>query len=74
MFIFSKKTEYVFNVKGMHCLMCEKRVCDLIKQTTNASKVTASHTDGKVTVISKEPVTAEQIKTALKDTDFTVEE
>lgn len=74
MFIFSKKTEYVFKVKGMHCLMCEKRVCDLIKQTTNASKVTASHTDGKVTVLSKNEITAEQIKTALNGTDFTVEE
>ena len=73
MFGLGKKTEYVFKVNGMHCIMCEKRVCDLIKSNLSVTKVTANHNDGKVIVLSKDEITASEIKSALSGTDFTVE-
>ncbi len=57
-------------VEGMMCGHCEAHVCDAIRNSFNVKKVTASHTDGNVVIISEESIDRGQILMAIKPTGY----
>ncbi len=57
-------------VEGMMCGHCEAHVCDAIRNSFKVKKVSASHTDGKVEIISEESIDKGQALMALKPTGY----
>lgn len=57
-------------VDGMMCNMCESHVCDAIRNAFDVKKVSASHRDGTVTIVSEESMDKGQVSQALKPTGY----
>ena len=45
----------VIKIDGMMCGMCEAHICDCVRRTLPAKKVTASHGKGVCTFLSETP-------------------
>ena len=48
-------------VEGMRCGMCEAHVCDTIRKNFDVKKVTASHAENQVVIISEQSLDAEKL-------------
>ncbi len=61
------------NVEGMMCPMCEKHVREAIEKRFegNVTEVSASHEQKKVEIVSKEPLSFEDIKAAVEEAGYT---
>ena len=64
--------EIEITVKGMVCEGCEKRVENALKNRKEIKKVTASHQEGKVTILLKKEIPEETIKQTIQDIGFEV--
>lgn len=64
--------EIIFNIKGMVCGGCEKRVETAIKSMKGIKKVTADHTTGTVTILAKEQIEENKLKEKIEDIDFEI--
>lgn len=62
----------IVGIDGMMCGMCESHINDVIRRTFNVKKVTSSHTKNETVIISKEEIDEEKLKTAIKQTGYTV--
>ncbi|MBQ4545227.1 MAG: cation transporter [Oscillospiraceae bacterium] len=60
------------HVEGMMCPHCEAHMNDAIKVAFDVKKVTSSHADKMTEIISKEPISEEEIKNAVKETGYSV--
>ncbi len=63
--------KYTFEVEGMMCCNCEKHAVDSVKRVVDG-KVTASHTDKKVEVITKKEIDEKIVISAIEDRGYTV--
>lgn len=61
-------------VTGMMCGGCEKRVENALKQIEGITEVTANHSSGEVTIKTEGEVNKEQIKEAIEDIGYEVQE
>lgn len=66
--------EIVIKVEGMVCNGCEKRVQNALKTLEGIEKVDADHTNGTVTITSKNEVEENVIKEKIEDIGFKVKE
>lgn len=57
-------------VEGMMCGHCEAHVCDALRNAFKVKKVSASHKDGSVTILSEESLDKGQVLQALKPTGY----
>ena len=44
----------VMKIDGMHCGMCEAHVNDVVRKVDGVSKVTSSHSKGRVEIIAED--------------------
>ena len=67
-----KMIKTTVKVEGMMCPMCEKHVSEAIQQNfaDNVTLVKASHTEGKVDILSSHPLDAEQVKAVVADAGY----
>ncbi|PWL81678.1 MAG: ATPase P [Clostridia bacterium] len=63
----------VIKIDGMMCGMCEAHICDCVRRTLPAKKVTASHGKGVCTFLSETPPDAAALKEAIGKTGYTVQ-
>ena len=66
--------ETIINVEGMVCNGCENRVQNALKTIEGVESVVANHTNGKVTVTSKNEVAENVMKEKIEDIGFKVKE
>ena len=66
--------ETVLRVNGMMCAGCEKRVQNVVSNIENVVDVKADHEKGTVTIKSNENVNVDEIKSAIRDLDYEVED
>lgn len=66
--------ETIIKVEGMVCNGCENRVQNALKTIKGVKEVVADHTNGTVTINSKEDVTEEVMKEKIEDIGFEVRE
>ncbi len=66
--------ETIIKVEGMVCNGCENRVQNALKTIDGVESVVANHTDGTVTINSKEEVTENVMKEKIEDIGFQVKE
>ena len=66
--------ETIIKVEGMICNGCEKRVQNALKTIEGVEKVIANHTNGTVTVTSKNEVDEIVMKEKIEDIGFKVKE
>lgn len=64
--------EIIIKVNGMVCGGCEKRVENAIKSIKGIKKVVANHTNGTVTILTKEDIGKNQIKEKIEDIGFEI--
>ena len=69
--LFSKAETHEFKVSGMDCGGCERKITAALTTLSGVKKVSASSSEGKVTVVSK-GVSKENITSKIKDSGFTV--
>ncbi|MGB1589037.1 MAG: heavy-metal-associated domain-containing protein [Candidatus Poseidoniaceae archaeon] len=69
--LFSKADTHEFTVSGMDCGGCERKITNALTSISGVKKVTASASNGTVTVVSK-GVSKEDISTKIHDSGFTV--
>jgi len=69
--LFSKPETHEFAISGMSCGGCERKITNALTSISGVKRVTASASDGKVTVVSK-GVSKEVISTKIHDSGFTV--
>ena len=62
------------HVEGMMCPMCEKHMNDAIKNGLSVKKVTSSHTEKKTEILSKAPLSEEEVRTAIAETGYQISE
>ena len=61
-----------FDVEGMMCDHCEKRVKDSVSNVDGVKGVKADHKSGKVKVSTSKEVNIDLIKSAIKDAGYKV--
>lgn len=66
--------ETIIKVEGMVCEGCENRVQNALKAIEGIENVVANHTNGTVTINSKEEVTEASMKEKIEDIGFEVKE
>jgi len=66
--------ETIIKVEGMVCNGCENRVQNALKTIEGVEIVVANHTNGTVTVTSKNEVAENIIKEKIEDIGFKVKE
>ena len=64
--------KYIFTVEGMMCCNCEKHAVDSVKKLYPNAKVTASHKDGVVEVLSKDKIDENLVTAAITDRGYAV--
>lgn len=66
--------ETIIKVEGMVCNGCENRVQNALKTLEGVEKVVANHTNGTVTITSKNEVEENVMKEKIEDLGFKVKE
>ena len=66
--------EIIIKVEGMVCNGCENRVQNALKNIDGVENVIADHTNGTVTVTSKDEVSEIALKEKINDIGFEVKE
>lgn len=66
--------ETIIKVEGMVCNGCENRVQNALKTIEGVESVFANHTNGTVTINSKEDVAESVMKEKIEDIGFQVKE
>ena len=61
-----------FDVEGMMCNHCEKRVKDSVSKVDGVKAVKADHKKGKVTVNTSKEVESDLIKNAIEEAGYKV--
>lgn len=64
--------ERIIKVEGMVCNGCENRVQNALKTIEGVENVVANHTNGTVTINSKEEVSEKVMKEKIEDIGFKV--
>lgn len=64
--------EIIFNVEGMMCEGCEKRIENTLKDIKEVKKVKAYHENGKVKVESKKELDINIVKEKIENLGFKV--
>ena len=64
--------KYVIGIDGMRCSMCEAHVCEALRKTVRAKKVSASHIKNQAIVISEETLTQEEVESIFAPTGYHV--
>lgn len=59
-------------IDGMMCGMCEAHVSDVIRQTFDVSKVSASHKKGQAVIVSMQPLDEAALRAAIGKTGYDV--
>ena len=59
-------------IDGMMCSMCESHINDTIRKNFNVSKVTSSHSKNQTIITSENPITEDEIHSAIDPTGYTV--
>lgn len=59
-------------VEGLKCPNCEKHANEAIKEAFSVKKVTSSHTDKEMVIISKENLEDEKIIAVIAETGYQV--
>ena len=67
-----KMVKTTLKIDGMRCGMCEAHICDVIRKSCYAKKVTASHVKGEAVITSDAPADKEALKTAIENTGYKV--
>ncbi len=57
--------EYIFEVEGMRCGMCESHVNDVVRKNADVKKVTSSHAKGQTAIVAEE-LDVEKVKEAIR--------
>jgi len=63
-----------FNVEGIECQGCEKRIYNAIIDIDGVENVVASHIDGTVTIVVNDSINQEEIKCKIEDIGFSVKD
>lgn len=64
--------KYIFEVEGMMCSNCEKHAVESVKKAISQAKITASHQDKKVEVISNNEIDESLVVSAIEGRGYTV--
>lgn len=64
--------KYVFEVEGMMCSNCEKHAVESVKKAIPQAKISASHADKKVEVISSVEIDENLVTSAIESRGYTV--
>ena len=67
-----KKNKQTFNIDGMHCEHCAKKVESCISTIPEVKKVKVNLNKKEAVITSDKEITKEAISAALKETDFKV--
>ena len=67
-----KKIESTLAVDGMHCQKCVARITDSLKSISGIKKVSVSLENKTVSVISKEEIPYDTLKSAIEKLGFKV--
>ena len=67
-----KKIESTLTVDGMHCQKCVARITDSLKSVNGVKKVSVSLENKTVSVISKEEIPYDTLKSAIEKLGFKV--
>ena len=67
-----KKIESTLTVDGMHCQNCVARITDSLKSVSGVKKVSVSLENKTVSVISKEEIPYDTLKSAIEKLGFKV--
>lgn len=57
-------------VEGMMCKMCEAHVQDAVRKAFPVKKVTASHAEKRLEILSEEPIGEAALRKAIEDTGY----
>lgn len=61
----------VIKIDGMSCNMCEAHMNEAIRNRFDVKKVSSSHTDKELVVISEEELNEEEVKKTIEETGYT---
>ncbi len=59
-------------IDGMMCGMCESHINDTVRKNFTVKKVTSSHIKGKTEIITKNPISEEDLQKAIGETGYTL--
>lgn len=59
-------------IDGMMCGMCEAHISDVIRQSFDVYKVSASHKKGRAVIVSMQPIDEEALRAAIEKTGYAV--
>ncbi|MFA5996035.1 MAG: hypothetical protein WCW27_04205 [Patescibacteria group bacterium] len=62
-----------FTISGFHCAACITLSTLKLKKIPGVIQVNTSGLDGKTELVSNRAITLEEVKTALKDTEYSVQ-
>ncbi len=62
------------HVEGMMCPMCEKHMNDAVKAAFKVKKVISSHTEKTTEIVSKAPISENELLDAIKETGYQISE
>ncbi len=62
--------KFTAEIEGLKCPKCEKHVTEAVKDAFSVKKVTASHTDKEMIIISKEDIEAERLKAVVEEAGY----
>ena len=62
------------HVEGMMCPMCEKHMNDAVKKNLDVKKVTSSHQEKRTEILSKIPLSEEEVRNAVAETGYEISE
>ena len=63
--------QYIIEVEGMRCGMCEAHVNDAIRKVNGVIKVNSSHVKKQTVVICNDDITVDTIKDAINKEGYT---
>jgi copper chaperone CopZ len=63
----------IVKIDGMMCGMCESHINDVIRKTFSVKKVTSSHTKGEAVILAEDPITEDQLRSAIDPTGYQVQ-
>ncbi len=64
--------EYVVEIEGMACSMCEAHINDAVRKEFPVKKVSSSHTKGETVIISETELDGDAIRRAISATGYNV--
>lgn len=65
-------TKTTLKIDGMMCGMCESHINEAIRHACQVKRVKSSHRKGESVIISETPPDPEALKSAIKETGYTL--